>query len=331
MFENGRTSGWRSMPRASRMNARRRWIRDQASGYAAAKRRPQVRIREGDPVLDVGREPGRAGRRDDVHLERHPGAELDRGAREDRRAHPLVQAQLVAGVEADPEEGVAEPAIDDLLEHAALLADVQRPVPLRDRLEVRGDEPLDVVADAGRQAGGILDDEPRPAVERAPDPEGDRERVAGCDDAVSRAQEAECRPRPGREHQVARQGHPVPVEQPDRLGLGHARPQAREQAPDAVRRLAGGVLEDRELVHVVDRPAARRPGSIRRSLAFSTTPAGPGELPQRIGDERRDLDPRAVRVGLPAEDADAAAAADPLPRQDLAQRPRAVPAAGTAG
>ena len=152
MFENGRTSGWRSMPSASRMNVRRAWIRAQASGYAAANAVAQARIGEGDPVLDVGREPWRSGGRDDVHLQRHPGA----------RARPVEpgktgelthssRPQLVAGVEPDPEERVAEPAVDDLLEHAARLADVERLVPLRDRLEVRGDEPLDVVADAGRQ------------------------------------------------------------------------------------------------------------------------------------------------------------------------------------
>ena len=60
------------------------------------------------------------------------------------------------GVEADPEEGISEAAIDDLLEHAAPLADVERPIPLRDRLEVRGDESFDIVPNPGRQAGAIL-------------------------------------------------------------------------------------------------------------------------------------------------------------------------------
>ena len=122
---------------------------------------------------------------------------------------------------------------------------------------------------------------------------------------------------------MARQGHAVPVEQPDRLGLGHAGTQAREQAPDAVRRLAGRVLEDRELVHVVDHPQAVG-GVDHEVVGVLDEPRRTGERPQRVGDERRSLDPRAVRVGLPAEDADAAAAADPLPRQDLAQRSRAV-------
>ena len=49
------------------------------------------------------------------------------------------------------------------------LPDAERPVPLGDRLEVRADQPLDVVARSGRQLGRVLDHEPGPAVERAPD------------------------------------------------------------------------------------------------------------------------------------------------------------------
>jgi hypothetical protein len=64
---------------------------------------------------------------------------------------------------------------------AAGLADVQRLVPLRDRREVGRDEPFDVVADPGRQLVGVLDDEPGAAVERAPDAEGDGERVPALD------------------------------------------------------------------------------------------------------------------------------------------------------
>ena len=88
---------------------------------------------------------------------------------------------LVPGVQEDPEERVAEPAVDDRLEGAARLADAERVVPLGDRLEVRSNEPLDVVADARRQLAGILDDESRPAVQRAPDPERDREPVSSLD------------------------------------------------------------------------------------------------------------------------------------------------------
>ena len=51
----------------------------------------------------------------------------------DRRVDPLVERELVAGVQEDPEERVAEVAVDDLLERAAGLADAQRPVPLGDR------------------------------------------------------------------------------------------------------------------------------------------------------------------------------------------------------
>ncbi len=53
---------------------------------------------------------------------------------------------LVTRIEEDAEERVAEVALDDVVERAAGLPDAERPVPLRDRLEVRPDQPLDVVA-----------------------------------------------------------------------------------------------------------------------------------------------------------------------------------------
>ena len=89
----------------------------------------------------------------------------------------------MARVEEDPEERVAEPPLDDLVERAARLADAECAVPLGDGLEIRPDEPVDVIADSRRQLGGVLDDEPRAAVERAPDPERDREPVAALDRA----------------------------------------------------------------------------------------------------------------------------------------------------
>ncbi len=49
------------------------------------------------------------------------------------------------GVQEDSEERVAEAPVDDLLEHPALLADMERLVPLDDGLEIGGDELLDVV------------------------------------------------------------------------------------------------------------------------------------------------------------------------------------------
>ena len=59
----------------------------------------------------------------------------------------------MAGVEEDPEERIAQPARDDLVERAAGLADPERAVPLGDGLEVGPDEPLDVVPDPDRQLG----------------------------------------------------------------------------------------------------------------------------------------------------------------------------------
>ena len=75
----------------------------------------------------------------------------------------------MARVQEDPEERVAEVAIDDLLERAAGLADVERAVPLGDRREVRPDQPLDVVAGCpSGSSAGVLDDEARPRQFSAP-------------------------------------------------------------------------------------------------------------------------------------------------------------------
>ena len=99
-----------------------------------------------------------------------------------------------------------------VVQRAARLADVERLVPLGDRLEIRPDQPLDVVGDR-RPAAPSASSTTNPArqVERAPDPERDREPVAALDRPVARAQQAERRPRPGGQHQVARERHPVPA------------------------------------------------------------------------------------------------------------------------
>ena len=68
----------------------------------------------------------------------------------------------MAGVEEDPEERVAEVAIDDRVEHPAGLTDVEGLVPLGDGREVRRDQALHVVGDLGRQPGLVLDHEARP-------------------------------------------------------------------------------------------------------------------------------------------------------------------------
>ena len=53
---------------------------------------------------------------------------------------------LVAGVEEDAEERVAEVAVDDLVQRAAGLPDVQRPYHSATASKYGADEPLDVVA-----------------------------------------------------------------------------------------------------------------------------------------------------------------------------------------
>ena len=102
----------------------------------------------------------------------------------------------MAGIENDAEERVAQVAIDDLVEDAAGLADVQRAIPFRDGLEVRPDKSIDVIADRAGQPGRVLDHEPGPAVERTPDAEGHGEPVAALDPSVAGAEQPERRPGP---------------------------------------------------------------------------------------------------------------------------------------
>ena len=55
-----------------------------------------------------------------------PGSELDRRSRCHRRVDPLVEMDLMARVEEDPEERVTEASVDDLMEGPARLPDSQR-------------------------------------------------------------------------------------------------------------------------------------------------------------------------------------------------------------
>ena len=150
------------------------------------------------------------------------------------------------------------------------------------------DEAVDVVArrrPAARRASSAT--QPGPAVQRAPDAERRRERVPALDRPVARAEQPERGPRPGGQHQVARQRRAVPAEQPDRLAP-RSSPGRRpaEQPADAVGRLARGVLERGELVHVVDDPQAvgRVDEQVVRVLDRRR---GPTSAPQLVDEERR--------------------------------------------
>src|SRR4051794_41800503 len=89
---------------------------------ALSERGSEVGVRERHAVLDIRREVVGPGGRDDVDLERHPGAQLDRRPARNRRVDPFVEPDLMPGIEEDPEERVTEMALDDLEERAAGLA-----------------------------------------------------------------------------------------------------------------------------------------------------------------------------------------------------------------
>src|SRR3954451_8315039 len=110
--------------------------------------------------------------------------------------------ELVSGIERNAEEVVTEMSVDDLLESAAGLSDMQCAVPLGDRREVRGDEAFDVVVCDVGQFVGVLDQEAGSAVQRTPDPERDREWIAAFERPVARAHQSVSRATSGAQHEV---------------------------------------------------------------------------------------------------------------------------------
>ena len=119
----------------------------------------------------------------------------------------------------------------------------------------------------------------------------------------------------------------VPAEEPDGLALGHAvgddPAQAGEETAHPVGRLAGRPLEVRQLLDLVDDPQAV--AGVDEQVAGVLDEAGRADRgPQLVDEERRHLEGRPRGVRLPAGDADADAAPDPLPRQDVRERRRAV-------
>jgi hypothetical protein len=119
------------------------------------------------------------------------------------------------------------------------------------------------------------------------------------------------------------QRRPVPLEQPDRLALADARSQAPQQAEHAIRGLAGGPFEGGQLLDLVDH--AQAVAGVDQQVRGVLHETGRSDtVAQRVDQECRCLDRRALRVGLPADDADPGPWAEPLARQDLGERPRAI-------
>jgi hypothetical protein len=74
----------------------------------------------------------------------------------------------VARVEEDPEERISKTSIDDLVEDATSLSDMEGLVPLRDCLEVWRHEPVDIIGYRWIELGAVRHHEARTAVERTP-------------------------------------------------------------------------------------------------------------------------------------------------------------------
>ena len=238
------------------MNARRAWMRPQASGKRVSKLGPQGLVREGQAVLDVGREVVRARGRDDVHLERHAGTQRARWSRAQiGRVDPLVEVEQMARVEEDAEEGVAQVAVDDGLQRAAGLAHVRAPRTTRRRPRSRAPR----AAPRSRRC--------RPAAPRRPPPRSrpGKSRAPQMPNAVVKrsprsmtrslglSMPSEARG-PAESMRWQERGIPFQPSEARSLVLGHARPQAAEEALDALRGLAGGPLEGGQLLDLVDGP-----------------------------------------------------------------------------
>ena len=80
------------------------------------------------------------------------------------------------------------------------------------------------------------------------------------------------------------------------------------------------MLEHRKLVDVVDDPQPVLGVDQEVVRVLDQAPC-PGQRPQLVRDVGGDLEPRTIRVRLPADDADPPTAPDPLVRQDLREGP----------
>ena len=236
----------------------------------------------------------------------------------------------MARVQEDPEERVAEAAIDDLLERAAGLADAQRLVPLGDRLEVRPDEPVDVVPDPVRQLRRVLDDEPGAAVSapQIPNATVNRSpRSIGRSPGLSRPSEAR-----GPAVSIRWQDSGVPF-QPSRPTASRSVSPDAGRAGAAGRRSMSGTRPHSSAASWSTSLMTRSPsaGSMRRSVAFSTSPPDrSGRAARRRGTParrsrsgRRRSSSRRARHVLPVP--------DPLVAEDVAPAAATGRAAGSAG
>jgi hypothetical protein len=116
---------------------------------------------------------------------------------------------------------------------------------------------------------------------------------------------------------MARQRHAVPSQQPHGLLLGHARLQPEQQLPHALGGVAGGVLEQGELLRLVDDPEAV--GGADEQVGGVLDVAGATDGAQLVDDEGGQVAGRPVAEQLPADQPDPAPGGDALGTQDLPQ------------
>ena len=173
-----------------------------------------------------------------------------------------------------------------------------------------------------REVAGVRGHEPGPAGQRAPDPEGGRERVASLDGAVAGAEQPEPRPLAGGQHEVARQRRAVPAEERDGVPLAQPRlsPAMRPRTPSDVVTAAASMAASCSTSLMTRSPSA---GSMSRSVAFSTPPAArPARAAHRPGSSARRGSPGRRTSSSPRPRP--GALDDALVAEDLRQGPGAV-------
>ncbi len=192
-----------------------------------------------------------------------------------------------------PKNGSPSRRCDDLVQRAAGLADPQRPVPLRDRLEVRA-RPAARRSRGSPRGSSAASSTTNPARQFSA-PQMPNATVNRSPRSIRRSLGLS-RPKVARSPLVSirwqERGVPFHPSSATASSFAHPRPQPEEQPADAVRGLARGVFEGRELLDLVDHAQAvggvdqqvagvldrRRDGVSRRSS--STMYAGTSIVPR---------------------------------------------------
>ena len=239
----------------------------------------------------------------------------------DRRVHPLVEMDEVARIEDDAEERIAEVALDERVDLAAGDADADRLVPFGGAGEVGRGQPLDVVADVVRQARLRL--RPAKPARHVSAPQVPKAMVNGSPRSMTRSdglRRPKRRVGPAESMRWQLSGSPI-----GRIRLAASNSRMPARRPNSTRLIASEACDaaNSNCASWSISLIARRPvlAAMRISVALTTAAGRPDDGPDRVDDERRDLDPGLRRRRLVAAEILPARRCRPLRRRR--SRPRA--------